>query len=92
MILGKWLANVIGLLNHREFAMMLFGLMLISVLGIVLDLWLAVLIAEKAYGPRKHGFSIMDFNGFPWFSMVFNGFSSLKLRLLSFDVSFRHCF
>ncbi|CAK9021053.1 unnamed protein product [Durusdinium trenchii] len=45
----KWLNNVIGLLNHREFVLMLFGLLLIGVLGLVIDLWLAILIAQKGF-------------------------------------------
>lgn len=45
----KWLQNVIGLLNHREFVLMVGGLVLIAVLGIVVDIWLAVLIAEKGF-------------------------------------------
>ena len=39
-----------GLLNHREFVIMLGGLMLISVLGILLDIYLAVLIGYKVTG------------------------------------------
>lgn len=45
----KWLQNVIGLLNHREFVVMVGGLVLIAVLGIIVDLYLAVLIAEKGF-------------------------------------------
>ena len=45
----KWIQNVIGLLNHREFVTMLIGLTLIGLLGIGIDLWLAVLIAEKGF-------------------------------------------
>ena len=36
--------NVIGLLNHREFVIMVRGLLLIGVLGIMVDIWLAILI------------------------------------------------
>eukprot|EP00434_Breviolum_minutum_P040673 symbB.v1.2.036153.t1/scaffold5038.1/size31584/1 len=43
----KWLKNVVGLLNHREFVIMVAGLLLIGVLGIMVDIWLAILIAEK---------------------------------------------
>ena len=42
-------SQVIGLLNHREFALMLIGLVLIGILGVVIDLWLAVLIGEKGF-------------------------------------------
>ena len=42
-------SEVIGLSNHREFALMLIGLVLIGVLGILIDLWLAVLIGEKGF-------------------------------------------
>ena len=45
----KWLQNVIGLLNHREFVVMVGGLLLIGVLGIMVDIWLAILIAEKGF-------------------------------------------
>ena len=41
--------NVIGLLNHREFVIMVAGLLLIGVLGIMVDIWLAILIAEKGF-------------------------------------------
>ena len=43
----KWLKNVVGLLNHREFVIMVAGLLLVGVLGIMVDIWLAILIAEK---------------------------------------------
>lgn len=46
----KWSQNVVGLLNHREFVMMLGGLVLISVLGIVVDLWLAISISMARKG------------------------------------------
>lgn len=42
----KWLGNVIGLLNHREFVVMVGCLVVIAILGIMMDLWLAVLLAE----------------------------------------------
>ena len=45
----KWLQNVIGLLNHREFVIVVGGLLLIGVLGIMVDIWLAILIAEKGF-------------------------------------------
>ena len=45
----KWLQNVIGLLNHREFVIMVGGLLLIGVLGIMVDIWLAILITEKGF-------------------------------------------
>ena len=45
----KWVKNVIGLLNHREFVIMVAGLLLIAVLGIMVDVWLAILIAEKGF-------------------------------------------
>ena len=45
----KWLQNVIGLLNHREFVIMVGGLLLIGVLGIMVDIWLPILIAEKGF-------------------------------------------
>ena len=41
--------NVIGLLNHREFVIMVGGLLVIGVLGIMVDIWLAILIAEKGF-------------------------------------------
>eukprot|EP00438_Fugacium_kawagutii_P034739 Skav230823 [mRNA] locus=scaffold851:444816:445409:+ [translate_table: standard] len=45
----KWLDNVIGLLNHREFVLMVGGLVMIALIGIVVDVWLAVLIAKKSF-------------------------------------------
>lgn len=45
----KWLQNVIGLLNHREFLLMVLGLLFISVSGIAVDVWLAILIAKKGF-------------------------------------------
>ena len=44
----RWLQNVVGLLNHREFMAMLIGLTLIAVLGAVIDPCLAVLAYERA--------------------------------------------
>lgn len=43
----KWLQNAIGLLNHREFLLLVAGLLLIAMLGIIVDIWLLVLIAEN---------------------------------------------
>lgn len=45
----RWLSNVIGLLNHREFLVMLVGLILISVLGAAVDLTLAYSILFKGF-------------------------------------------
>lgn len=45
----KWLQNVIGLLNHREFVMMLFGLTMISALGMVVDTSVAILTARDGF-------------------------------------------
>merc|ERR1719277_2520379 len=41
----RWLTNCIGLLNHREFVVMLVGLVLIGILGFLLDLLLALHLA-----------------------------------------------
>ena len=35
--------------NHREFVIMVAGLLLLGVLGIMVDIWLAILIAEKGF-------------------------------------------
>ena len=43
----KWLNNVIGLLNHREFFLMLVGLSLIGVLGVAMDGYVAILLVQK---------------------------------------------
>lgn len=45
----RWLTNVIGLLNHREFMVMLVGLVMISVLGAAVDVCLAFLVVEKGF-------------------------------------------
>eukprot|EP00438_Fugacium_kawagutii_P029102 Skav229065 [mRNA] locus=scaffold2611:272860:275294:- [translate_table: standard] len=42
-----WVDNTIGLLNHREFVVMVGGLLVIAVLGMVVDIGLAILIAKK---------------------------------------------
>eukprot|EP00439_Symbiodinium_sp_Y106_P049768 s3048_g6.t1 len=43
----KWVNNVVGLLNHREFVLMLIGLCLIGLFGVALDGYLALLLAKK---------------------------------------------
>ncbi|CAE7861100.1 erf2 [Symbiodinium microadriaticum] len=43
----RWLQNVVGLMNHREFMAMLIGLTLIAVLGVIMDPALAVLAYKK---------------------------------------------
>lgn len=40
----KWVANAIGLMNHREFCVMLFGLVSVGVLGGIVDVTLLVLL------------------------------------------------
>lgn len=45
----KWLQNVIGLLNHREFVMMLSGLTMISALGMIVDVLVAILTARDGF-------------------------------------------
>ncbi|CAE7243143.1 unnamed protein product [Symbiodinium microadriaticum] len=49
----KWVNNVIGLLNHREFVLMLVGLCLIGLFGVVLDGYLAFFLAEKGLGEAE---------------------------------------
>ena len=44
----RWLQNVVGLMNHREFMAMLIGLTLIAVLGVVIDPCLAAFAYEQA--------------------------------------------
>jgi len=43
----RWLANCIGLLNHREFMAMLCGLVAIGILGIILDVFLLITTARE---------------------------------------------
>jgi len=45
----KWVANVIGLLNHREFYCMLIGLVTVGMTGAAVDVALIVLIAKKSW-------------------------------------------
>merc|ERR1719188_2905624 len=45
----RWLANCIGLLNHREFVAMLVGLVLIGGLGIVVDVLLTVAMVNRGF-------------------------------------------
>jgi len=50
----KWLANVIGLLNHREFVIMAVGLVAIGVCGSILDLILVIATSrEGSHGLRE---------------------------------------
>ena len=44
----RWLQNVVGLMNHREFIAMLIGLTLIAVLGVIIDPALTVLAYKKS--------------------------------------------
>mmetsp|Transcript_5813 Transcript_5813/g.13740 ORF Transcript_5813/g.13740 Transcript_5813/m.13740 type:complete len:335 (+) Transcript_5813:66-1070(+) len=43
----KWVHNTIGLLNHREFVVMLVCLCVIGLFGVILDGYLALLLAQK---------------------------------------------
>jgi len=43
----RWLQNVVGLMNHREFMMMLIGLTLVAVLGVVIDPCLAAFAYKR---------------------------------------------
>merc|ERR1719331_1241802 len=43
----RWLTNVIGLLNHREFVIMCIGLVVLGLLGIVIDAILLVDVASR---------------------------------------------
>lgn len=43
----RWLTNVIGLLNHREFFVMLVGLIAIAVAGVGVDAMLMFMIVHK---------------------------------------------
>jgi hypothetical protein len=46
----RWLTNVIGLLNHREFIIMCGGLVSIAIVGIVVDIVLLLAAASRAHG------------------------------------------
>eukprot|EP00933_Yihiella_yeosuensis_P040931 TRINITY_DN35346_c0_g1_i1.p1 TRINITY_DN35346_c0_g1~~TRINITY_DN35346_c0_g1_i1.p1 ORF type:complete len:415 (-),score=52.41 TRINITY_DN35346_c0_g1_i1:237-1481(-) len=43
----KWVQNMIGLWNHREFVTMVLGLAFIALVGLLVDAWLAIHIAKK---------------------------------------------
>merc|ERR1712039_238376 len=45
----RWLSNCIGLLNHREFYMMLLGLVAISVCGTIVDIMLAIVVFNRGF-------------------------------------------
>eukprot|EP00930_Biecheleria_cincta_P024170 TRINITY_DN17330_c0_g1_i1.p1 TRINITY_DN17330_c0_g1~~TRINITY_DN17330_c0_g1_i1.p1 ORF type:complete len:374 (+),score=43.45 TRINITY_DN17330_c0_g1_i1:51-1124(+) len=45
----KWLHNVIGLWNHREFVTMVIGLTAIGVFGVAVDACLAILMLQKGF-------------------------------------------
>lgn len=45
----RWLNNCIGLLNHREFFAMLVGLLAIAVLGIAVDVMLAISMINRGF-------------------------------------------
>eukprot|EP00439_Symbiodinium_sp_Y106_P030254 s611_g3.t1 len=49
----KWVNNTIGLLNHREFVLMLVGLCLIGLFGVVLDGYLALLLAQQGLWEKE---------------------------------------
>eukprot|EP00913_Durusdinium_trenchii_P026558 g24916.t1 len=46
----KWVNNVIGLLNHREFILMVGGVIATALLGVLMDLWVAILAEEGSVG------------------------------------------
>lgn len=45
----RWLTNVIGLLNHREFVIMCIGLVMIAGLGALVDLVLLIVMASRSH-------------------------------------------
>lgn len=54
----KWVANVIGLLNHREFYCMLIGLVSVGIIGSSVDVALIVLIANKGWWTSLIGIAL----------------------------------
>jgi len=55
----RWLANCIGLLNHREFVVMLIGLVAIGVLGSLLDVFLVIATASETDRWRTSVFLVL---------------------------------
>jgi len=45
----RWLTNCIGLLNHREFVVMLVGLVTIGLIGVAVDLTLVASMVNKSW-------------------------------------------
>jgi len=55
----RWLANCIGLLNHREFVVMLTGLVAIGILGSLLDVFLLIATARETDQWRTSVFLVL---------------------------------
>jgi len=74
----RWLTNVIGLLNHREFVIMCTGLVALGSIGVVVD---AVLLLTSASGGRWSDILVLLIHGMYSLCIVALGGPILRLHV-----------